>query len=1211
MNGNKIALACMAALSVGASTVTGCAGDRPLRNGVPNEDLYLRKSFIIRPGAGGTPEKPVEDEGWMLKATVVETSTPNPFANGVLFTGSENNGMLVRFIATQDKLQLANLREISDDKATKEQETRTPEIVDAWGAEHGDLKLSVTADGEKTNRFEMNQELDWKVRQWVKVNLAKADLSDFALYGGTTAAFATKCAESGSTTTVVPGSILVDEAHDYMEWKVSTTLVPRLDDAACMESYGEAGATFARLGRSNVTVIVKYSMVRAVPTDKITYKTFEIPEKDPIKRKYGPIMTTSYARDPESQQIAARQFVARFDPEKPVTLYFAKGYPEEKKGFFTAPGGIVEQTNALFEKSGAKIRLSVKNYDEDIPEDADDFMKTRGREYGDIRFNFIRWMSDIDVGAPFIGVAQFVPDPRTGETISASINIADFPLKEYVAQRVDAFLQTMMCNGSKVDPNLGTICEGLNGDGPWGPPMHEEKDKDGNVKVVPYPATCTPGQIAPLVPKILNDSYGKSSLFTKMQEYLGEPASVYGPLGPRDFTADEDADFDVAYKRLVPYYIFADPANNPFVTPVGDGGEFGAEEQYKALQREAEFHDLAAKLDQGIAPFAMDGNVDAVSNFLTTFSNQQLAHRDFLNKRQFFRQSTTKMDEAGALVSFTGVMERAGRHCVDGHWETREEWMDKLVQTYHALTVWHEFGHVLGMEHNFMASVDKMNYPHFKPEGCDPSKDEKKCDRIGLYSSSVMEYNTTPDRIFWANESGGPGWAPYDRGAITWLYANEGTVSPETRAKVDAEKAKPGGPVPEVSGQISANLPYKDPNGFEADGSEREFLYCNENHTRFTPLCRSFDFGSTPSEIIANEIEAYEWQYAWRNLRKYRKTWDLHNYADAPAREIQELRRFLPMWRSDWQAESLRDDFGRFNIKLPKGANSKQAYYDQLATKFDDELSQTNQMVAAFHLALIQQSSGERPYVTIIDKFNGDVTQQGITLDKNFAMSGWVGLWPSDNYDPNQRGNYISSFGSQDDPEYGAIAQKAVASMAGEERFDSFPYLAVSAVVLFARDTHNPNFNGRISMKDWVGGRLFSRPDDAERFFRDMALKYQRYPELGCATGPGQITATPTIETCKYDPRLPRGRDTSAVHLSDPFQEFDGPDNQRWAWVYFKDRGQWLFVVRDVNTITYKRVRDYNEKVTKEQLSDERAFAYALPIKYTIDAYLKYETFTP
>jgi len=145
--------------------------------------------------------------------------------------------------------------------------------------------------------------------------------------------------------------------------------------------------------------------------------------------------------------------------------------PEDYKAFFKAPGGIVDQTNKIFEKAGAKARLVLKNFDEDMPEDWPEDMKAKGREYGDVRFNFIRWMSDLDVGAPFIGVAQFVPDPRTGEALSASINIADFPLKEYVAQRLDAYMTTVMCHASAVETADGVtaqVCAGLNSDKPWG-----------------------------------------------------------------------------------------------------------------------------------------------------------------------------------------------------------------------------------------------------------------------------------------------------------------------------------------------------------------------------------------------------------------------------------------------------------------------------------------------------------------------------------------------------------------------------------------------------------------------------------------------------------------------------------------------------------------------------------------------------------------------
>jgi hypothetical protein len=671
-----------------------------------------------------------------------------------------------------------------------------------------------------------------------------------------------------------------------------------------------------------------------------------------------------------------------------------------------------------------------------------------------------------------------------------------------------------------------------------------------------------------------------------------------GPLGPSDFVVPASDDFLSAYYKLLPYYLFADPAMNEFVTPVADGGEFGPTAQFDALKREVDFHDLSGKIDRGEQPYDANVGPEYVKQavgFLNAMQAGQLNHRDLRYKQNFLHASTTKLDSAGALVSFTGVMEKAGRHCVDGRWETKEEWLAKLVQTYHALTVWHEFGHLLGMEHNFMASLDKPNYPHYTQQGCDPATDATKCDRIGMYASSVMEYSATPDRIFWANESGGAGWASHDRASIAWIYANN-SLSPETvdAANKQAAQHPPDGP----SGQLSPTLPWNDPLGFRADGTEITFLYCNERHTRYSPTCRPFDFGSTPSEIVANEIEAYEWQYAWRNFRKYRKVWDVHNYADVPAQEILELRRFLPLWKQDWSASAIIDDFARFNVPLPPGANTKALYYAQLAQKFDDEMSGTNQMVAAFHLAIIQQASGERPFATIIDKFSGDITQQGITLDKQFAMQGWVALWPQDNYDPNQRGSYISSYSTSFDPQYGSLAEKAVASMVGQDVFDSFPYLKSAAVVQFAKDTHDQNFTGRQELRDWVGAKVFTRQQDYLDFFRAAAIAAGKYPQLGCGAG-GSLT------TCNYDPTKPRVQDTD-TSLSDPYNEFIGPDDKRYAWVYVRDRNNWVFVDRDRNIATYKIVHDYNVNVTKAEETGSVALEWLKPVKYFIDAYSQF-----
>jgi hypothetical protein len=340
--------------------------------------------------------------------------------------------------------------------------------------------------------------------------------------------------------------------------------------------------------------------------------------------------------------------------------------------------------------------------------------------------------------------------------------------------------------------------------------------------------------------------------------------------------------------------------------------------------------------------------------------------------------------------------------------------------------------------------------------------------------------------------------------------------------------------------------------------------------------------------------------------------WDITNYADRPSQEILELRRFLPMWRSDWSADAIIDDFSRFGVQLPPGAASRQLYYGQLAQKFDDEMSGTNQMVAAFHLAIIQQSSGERPFATIIDKYSGDVTQQGITLDKQFAMQGWVGLWPQDNYDPNERGTFISSFTGPFDVQYTNIGEKAASSMVGAEPFDSFPYLKSAAVVLFARDTHDQNFSGRIEVRDWVGSKTFGRDRDMLDYFRKAAVDNGKLPKLNCSTGTGNtlpvnngVTAPATMDTCQYDPTMPRVASTDEW-LSDDYHEFIGPDDHRWAWAYLKDRQQYVFVDRDRNIATYKIMRDYNVALIKNEDETEAAYELQKPVKYFVDAFQQY-----
>jgi hypothetical protein len=119
-----------------------------------------------------------------------------------------------------------------------------------------------------------------------------------------------------------------------------------------------------------------------------------------------------------------------------------------------------------------------------------------------------------------------------------------------------------------------------------GPPMQETQETrpDGTkiTKLVPMAETCEDGDIAPLVPSTIAKTYGRSTLYSKMQDYLGRPSSQYGTLGPADFIPTQDQDFFDAYYKILPYYVFADPDTNGFVTPEG-GQASGPIAQFDAL----------------------------------------------------------------------------------------------------------------------------------------------------------------------------------------------------------------------------------------------------------------------------------------------------------------------------------------------------------------------------------------------------------------------------------------------------------------------------------------------------------------------------------------------------------------------------------------------------------------------------------------------------
>jgi hypothetical protein len=1258
---------------VGALVVLGlgCVADRPARNGVFNENQYVRKDFLIQ-GTDANGNAAGTDPGWLMRATVSETSTPNVLGSAIdIWGGLMGDVNLVRFRVTQDKLQLLSMLQFSNPVNTvgnnnivaSNPDSTTAAIVNAWPATNVDLKYRVNLDGETTNFYEENQELDWEVRQWVKLQFDKNDFSDLAPLGTFRNEWINKCADTvNASATLVTDSFVMegdedtDPSNDYMEFTVQVALPMNFNDSTCLSAYGIMATTALEMvpPRTTVTVNLKYSFKRATPPAQITYKPLILAEKDPIRRKYGPILMTTFDRDEATQLIAANQYVGRYDPAKPIVWYFDQNFPENYKCIFRtakgcptgagAPVTIEAATNALLAQAAAAnpeiapkpITVSFLEYNAPDPACTPSGTTTCPplvRQYGDIRYNFLRWASDQDIQDSFAGVTMPGYDPRTGEMVNQGIEFNDFAVLNYYVERIDSFLVQV---GASSGVNQATW--------PSVPPGMKS-------------STCTVGQTLPVVDATdISVHDASSTLFTKMQQYLNlnGPDPTNNHLGPKDFVDipnSTDPTFLNAYLAIAPYELFADPTTNPFVIPEGQAAVFGPSAVWQDMQNETTFQQTAATINSGKTPYSPNG-VLAAANFMNQMRSATDAHMQ--HQLTLTRQSPYEKRDVPDSFSLETVMEQDSRQCVcsdgttncgigsaDGTWETRDQWVQHIIDTYWQQVLWHEFGHSMGLEHNFMGSIDQPNFTAQRDKNgnvlCDDGSTGSKttCTTghtlYDMYSSSVMEYSSNPARLAWTQ-----GWGYYDAAAITWIYANNGVNTKSASAGKTA-------PVGNLSGQVDKTYPYFDPNGYCTAGSpdcntsvqanttdgayERRFLRCDETHLKYSPLCRQGDTGVTPSEIIANEIDTYEWQYIWRNFRNYNKVWDVSNYANNVAGTIVDMRRFLSQWYFDWDPGNIADTLHRIGIVPPPNSDngsgvSSMDYYNVVTQAFFTEMSKTNSMVAAFDEAVIQQAAGERPYATVYDDFYGDETQQGIILDKFFAMQSFVGLWVSDNYDQNQAGTYISSWGDFGfDASYNTVAQTAVRSMVGSQ-YASYPYFIPTAVALFAQDTHSPSFvevvgtveggagGGTASPfpqendKDWIGGWVFYRQEDLINFFRTIALN-------SCANNTDLcLTNCVNFDTCTYDVTDPTqvNQNLDGQIAGIPPGEFTGPDGLNYMYAYVASRNEWVVARQDRNIVTWQALVNFNTNLYQAHDDGSNGqYQYEYQIEYTIDSYETYE----
>ncbi|MFZ4734585.1 MAG: zinc-dependent metalloprotease [Bradymonadia bacterium] len=1137
---------------------SACVEHRPVRNGLSNESIYLDKAALSQPDTQFTE---TTDDNWIYRVTVVGASSPNVVGD-YAFPGLEGNPTLVKVRFRDDALQLVETRrlqaDLPDDPNDNLSSTEDNVLLEFAG-QHVDVKLQESLDGERTNLLSENTEEPWQKRQKFKVDFASTSLDPITNAAWFYGEFMAMCAST----------VAVHYTPDSFQWQKACTdeeiqaeygalaekwaaASPterdalRQEEGKCSLTGGEAlgfevevtylltigggcyNMTSLASGTGTSTIKYRFSLYRPKTGTYVEgedgesvfqpqYTPVEIGEKDITNKQYGVFQILNLFTDHDAGELSAVSLMQRWNPDRTdtVAFYYQPGFPERFKPFFA---DVESATNDVLEAAGAKLRFAFREYDDG----------GIVRHPGDQRFSFVNWHHDIDTTRGLLGYGPSTADPRTGEVYSATLNLYNVGM-DYYRFLVENFLEA---KGAQTQPEDDPSTEADESKTPWdeiecaegstvAPKNATRCEYDSRQAGLRRQADC---EAAKTADPALNgerdcEAEATEATTTSKDTCLASPrltTAIFGEMRrvmdvPEDQVTGEKTDFVPTptredftrnYMRMLPELRFSEPVYNAFVYRGTDGQSLLAD-----LPARREEHDafLGRLMDvqnnqNPFGPHALHTRegIDAQNDFLDGFRSWKDVHeRLAMDEEQVFALRNVELFDATDAVNAVSL---AARKCVarDGDkftFESDAEFSRRIVDNVVFKTAIHEFGHNLGLRHNFYGSVDAAYQ------------------RENEISASVMDY-VSPIEEAEAERQ----WGRYDELALQWIYGN-------------AEK--------------------------RAAALEEKPLYCTDEHRLRSPMCRAFDLGITPAQVVLNAIERYDWLYELRNKRAWRKFWDTSSYAGSIYDSVFSIQRMWHMALFDWGGGGVQSLLKRLDqVERPDDVLTDQEY-DEISVDFYNDISAAVGMTMAFYDAIINQSASFRNYQTEFDPFYGDTLRIGIIIDKLFATFAFMDLQDVSGYNPNVA-TYVSMYDAPFGSRNLALSQRVLDNMLGAN-YDTFPWFKYYALNIFASVT-NSNLIGNVELRDRIAIKRYNRAEDLAAEFGDEAL----------------VTAT------------------SPDNLSGLF-EFEG---EEYVYTYIEDRAWHLVASRSKSPVSYQFIREYNEALRANADPDNDNYGLKILLAY-------------
>ncbi len=219
----------------------------------------------------------------------------------------------------------------------------------------------------------------------------------------------------------------------------------------------------------------------------------------------------------------------------------------------------------------------------------------------------------------------------------------------------------------------------------------------------------------------------------------------------------------------------------------------------------------------------------------------------------------------------------------------KQKAIDIIVPYAYTSTLVHEFGHALGLRHNFIGSFDKDNFYSKKEMDELGERVGSSFENAPVYSS-VMDYaNSTLNELTI--------FGKYDIAALRFAYAREVEVTTKKEVKEGEEEGK----IEEISEfvKIPTTLQALYPTLSGQNQEKKDYSFCTDGNAGLSTSCSRFDEGTTLVEITEHRIAQYKRLYQYRNLRDGRNnfsTANLSSYLTSRSREFSFIRDVFEDW---------------------------------------------------------------------------------------------------------------------------------------------------------------------------------------------------------------------------------------------------------------------------------------------------------------------------